>query len=142
MSAPESDGLAGDLGAGSRGVGGTLLYDGACGFCRLWIEYWRVRCQGGVVRFEAYQSARLTESERAECAVAVQWRGGDGSRAAGAEAVFLALSGCSRWCRIFLWAYRRVPLFRMASRSGYRLVAANRSALSVVTRAYRAISQH
>jgi predicted DCC family thiol-disulfide oxidoreductase YuxK len=113
----------------------VLLYDGDCGFCRLWVERWRRDC-GGRAEFLPSQGARgrfpaLAPEDLTEAVHLVE-PGGRTSR--GAEAVFrvLALQGGAR--RAWLALYEAVPLFRAASEAAYRLVARRRPLFSRLTK--------
>lgn len=111
-----------------------LVYDGECGFCRLWIERWRV-ATGDRVDYAPYQevAGRFPEVPRERFAEAVQFREPDGRWSSGAEAVFRALAFAPgrRWP---LWLYRRVPGVRPFTEAAYRFVAGHRPALLRVTR--------
>ncbi|HET7497969.1 MAG TPA: lipase maturation factor family protein [Candidatus Eisenbacteria bacterium] len=111
-----------------------LVYDGDCGFCRLWIERWRATT-GDRVEYATYQEVadRFPEVPRERFAAAVQLREPDGKWSGGAEAVFRAQATAPgrRWP---LWLYRRVPGVRPLTEAAYRLVAANRGPLYRVTR--------
>src|SRR5690349_15587087 len=111
-----------------------LVYDGECGFCRFWVARWR-HVTLDRVDYEPWQSAasRHPEIPRERFAESVQWIGADGSRAAGAEAIFRALA-CAPGRGAPLWLYRRAPAFAAASEAIYRAVAARRPALSRITR--------
>lgn len=113
----------------------VLIYDGDCGFCRLWIERWRLATGDAVEYLAAADAAgrfpRLSPSALAE-AVHLSEPGGRVSR--GAEAVLraLALGGGARRAGLFL--YEKLPPFRAASEAAYEFVAARRTAFSRATR--------
>ncbi|MGE5178819.1 MAG: lipase maturation factor family protein [Bacteroidota bacterium] len=111
-----------------------LVYDGDCGFCRLWIDRWRATT-GDRVDYAPFQEvlSRFPEIPRERFARAVQLRDPDGRWYGGAEAVFraLAVEPGRRWP---LWLYRRVPGVRPFTEAAYRLVAANRNPLDRLTR--------
>jgi hypothetical protein len=67
---------------------------------------------------------------------AVQWVGRDGTRAAGAGAVFSALAMAGWWGRLLLALYRHVAPWRWFAESAYRVVAANRMLFSRLTRLF------
>ncbi len=104
-----------------------LIYDGGCGFCSRWIRRWQA-VTGDRVRYEPSESAapRFPEIPASEFARAVQWVGADGRRAAGAEAVFLALATATFYGRFALWLYVRISVFARTSEALYRWVAAHR----------------
>ena len=109
-----------------------LVFDGDCGFCRLWIEYWRAGT-GGAVEYAPYQSAaaRHPEIPRESFAEAVHFfEPGRVSR--GAEAAFRAYSRAPGWS----WLPRAYALPGAAPvlEAGYRFVARRRVAFSRLTR--------
>ena len=111
-----------------------MIFDGDCGFCRLWIGRWKAETAGKVDFMPSQEAAPLFPSiPEKDFAAAVQLVEPDGRRFQGAEAVFRSLSyapGKGRW----LAAYRRVPGFAAVSEAAYRFVAARRPAFSRLTR--------
>ena len=113
-----------------------LVYDGDCGFCRLWIERWRA-ATGDRVDYAPYQevAGRFPDVPRERFAEAVQlWEPDEGGRWwSGAEAVFRAMATVPsrRWP---LWLYRRVPGVRPLADAAYRFVARQRPAMLRATR--------
>lgn len=105
-----------------------LVYDGECGFCRLWIERWRL-ATGDKVAYEPYQTAaaRHKSVPPEEFTKAVHlFEGNRTSR--GAEAVFRSLAyapGLSWLPRVY---------FAPLAEPVYRFVAARRPFFSRVTR--------
>jgi len=114
----------------------VLLFDGDCGFCRLWVERWRAAA-GGRLSLETSQSAgaRFPEISPAEFARAVQLVEPDGEVHAGAAAVLRARALAMRrsW---LLAAYRRVPGFAPAAETIYRIIASHRPFFSRLTRLF------
>jgi lipase maturation factor 1 len=110
-----------------------LVFDGACGFCRSWIERWKL-ITGDRVEYAASQdvAARHPGIPPERFAAAVQLILPDGEHCEGAEAVFRTLA-VSPPHRVWLWMYRRVPGFAPASEALYRWVAAHRPLLTRVT---------
>ena len=108
-----------------------LVFDGDCGFCRLWIERWRL-ATGDAVVYEPYQSAAAGHKEiaREDFAEAVHlFEPGRTSR--GAEAVFRSLSyapGLSLLPRIYA-----LPGVSAPAEAAYRFVAARRPLFSRLT---------
>ena len=102
-----------------------LVYDGTCGFCKRWIERWRVRV-GDRAEFAPSQEvgARFPAIPAEAFAEAVHLIEEDGRVSRGAEAVFrlLAIGGSPLGLR----AYRGVPGFCGASEACYRIVAGHR----------------
>ncbi|MDD5302947.1 MAG: lipase maturation factor family protein, partial [Elusimicrobia bacterium] len=110
----------------------VLVFDGDCGFCRLWIERWR-RATGDKVDYAPYQTAaaRHPEVPRENFAEAIHlFEPGRTSR--GAEAVLRALAyapGLS-----WLPGFYGVPGIAAASESAYRFIAARRPLFARLTR--------
>ncbi len=111
-----------------------LLFDGDCGFCRLWVDRWRAAA-GGRLDLATSQSAgaQFPEIPPADFAAAVQLVEPDGRVYAGAEAVLRARAAARRrsW---LLAAYERLPGFAPAAESIYRFVAGHRPLFSRLTR--------
>ena len=110
-----------------------LVFDGDCGFCRLWIARWR-RHTGDAVEYAPYQevAARFPEVEVERFREAVHLHDPDGRWTHGAEAVFRALSYAPRdgaWLRLS----QGVPGFAVASEWLYRRVARNRPVFGRLT---------
>ena len=97
-----------------------LIYDGRCGFCKIWIEYWK-KLTGDALRYEA--------TDEAGPSVRLVLTGGE--TLTGARAVFTALQDVEgrRW---LIGACDNVPGFAAVAELAYRLIAAHRNA------AYRA----
>ena len=78
----------------------VLVYDGKCGFCRIWIDYWR-QLTGSRIEYAASQeaAARFPQIPAEAYAQSVQLVRSDGSVASGARAVFetLGLEAIYRW---------------------------------------------
>src|SRR5262245_57459546 len=108
----------------------TLAYDGECGFCKRWVERWRIELAGRV-EFESFQelAAKHPEIPLASFRRTLHLLEPDGRVLTGAHAVLQALAHDKRR-RWMLWAYERVPLVRPAAERVYRAVAANRTPLS------------
>lgn len=110
----------------------VLVFDGDCGFCRLWVERWR-RATAGKVDDEPFQTAAANHPEIAskDFAEAIHlFEPGRTSR--GAEAVLRALAyapGLSRLPRLYA-----VPGVAPVAEAVYRFVAAHRPFFSRLTR--------
>ena len=105
-----------------------LIYDGDCGFCRFWADYWK-RLTGGKVHYRPYQevAAQFPEVTTTEFQRAVQYIAQDGRRASAAEASFLTLAhadGKAFWLAL----YNSVPGFAAVSEFVYSFIAARRPA--------------
>ncbi len=113
----------------------TVVYDGECHFCGLWIQRWRQEI-GERVDFLALQDPRVREAfpelERDPLEKAIHLVETDGKVYRGAEAAFRALAHCpeKRW---MLWLYDHVRGADLISEWAYRLVADHRSFFSRLT---------
>lgn len=111
-------------------MGGTLIFDGECGFCTrsrdLLIKLDR-RHRMRTVPFQHPGVPEETGVSAEELRKQVYWRADDGSTYAGAEAVNAALSTVLG-SRIPLRVYR-LPGIRALQDAAYRWVAANRHKL-------------
>ena len=98
-----------------------LVYDGDCGFCRLWVERWKVLTGDRV----SYAPEKGLAS--------VQLRLSNGEVYSGAEAVFRLRTYMPNkgW---LLWLYNHVFGFAAVSEWAYRLIAGHRHFFSHVTR--------
>jgi predicted DCC family thiol-disulfide oxidoreductase YuxK len=106
----------------------VLVYDGDCGFCYYWAEYWR-KLTGDRVVYEPYQQAamRYPAIPLDEFRKAVQYIAPDGNYASAAEASFLTLShapGRDFWLAL----YRNLPGFAAISEAIYAFIAKHRPA--------------
>ncbi|MEO8431006.1 MAG: lipase maturation factor family protein [Acidobacteriota bacterium] len=111
-----------------------LLYDGDCGFCRVWIARWRLRT-GGRVDYAPSQEegGRFPEIAPEEFRRSVQLVLPDGKVLSGAHAVLASLAAGGHG--FGLGVYRRVPGAAPAAEAGYAFVARHRGGASAVTRA-------
>jgi lipase maturation factor 1 len=117
-----------------KGKKPVLIYDGDCGFCRLWINRWNHLTKDEVDYRPSQEvgenypqiSPELFESS-------VYFIDSDGSFCSGAQAVFKALAFASngKW---FLRAYESFPGLAPIAEWGYRQVAENRQFFSALTR--------
>jgi predicted DCC family thiol-disulfide oxidoreductase YuxK len=111
-----------------------LVYDGRCGFCKMWIRRWE-RETGGAVDYAPSQEAgaRFPEIPPEAFGRSVQLVLPDGEVLEGAHAVLRALAAApgKGWP---LALYPRVPLFAPAAEGLYRLIARRRDAASAATR--------
>ena len=110
-----------------------LIYDGDCGVCRLWVDYWK-SLTGDRVRYASSQTVAsdfpYIPLEYFKKFVVLITPDGEVYR--GAEAVFRLLSYCpgKSW---ILWLYTRFPGFSFVSEAVYRLVASHRPLFYKVT---------
>jgi predicted DCC family thiol-disulfide oxidoreductase YuxK len=113
----------------------VLIFDGDCGFCRLWIERWRAATGDRVEYLPSQKAAarfpKLTAEQLSEAVHLVE---PSGRTCRGAEAVFRSLAFAGGFRRLGLALHERLPPFRLASEAAYRVVAANRPLFSRLTR--------
>ncbi len=110
-----------------------LVYDGRCGFCRIWIDYWK-EITGSSVDYAPFQevSGNFPEIPLEQFQQAVQMILPSGEVLSGAQAVSRTLAYAGRGS--LEWLYDHVPGFAASSESNYRLVAAHRNFFYQVTR--------
>jgi len=111
-----------------------VIFDGQCGFCRIWIEYWK-QLTGDRVDYAPSQEVGPQYPQIAAEAFSqsVQLAMPEGEIVSGARAVFLTLTFAPGLAWL-LWVYERVPGFAPFSEAAYRLVASHRSFFYHVTR--------
>ena len=104
-----------------------FIYDGQCGFCGIWIEYWK-RLTGDRVEYAPSQEVadQYPQIPRREFARAAQLVRPDGTVASGAQAVFETL-GMER-------AYKRSRIFAFFAEAVYGFIAQRRTLAYHVTR--------
>ena len=111
-----------------------VIFDGACGFCRIWIRYWN-RLTGTAVDYAPSQEVgtRFPEIPSERFSESVQLVMPAGEVICGARAVYTMLTFAPgvAW---LLWLYDHVPGFRAVSEASYRVIAANRSFFYHLTR--------
>lgn len=112
-----------------------MIYDGDCGFCRLWIARWQ-GITGDRVEYRSSQevAAEFPEIPADVFANSVQFIDADGRRHERAAAVFGALAPALAAGRLLAWAHARVGAFRRAADGAYDFVARNRTLFSRLTR--------
>jgi predicted DCC family thiol-disulfide oxidoreductase YuxK len=110
-----------------------LIYDGDCGVCRLWVDYWK-SLTGDRVRYAPFQDVALNfpEIPLEHFKQFVILIAPDGEIYRGAEAVFRVL-GCYSGRSWLLWLYMRIPGFSSVSEAVYRLCASHRPFFYKVT---------
>jgi predicted DCC family thiol-disulfide oxidoreductase YuxK len=108
----------------------TLVYDGDCGICRCWVDYWKQQTGDRVV-YRPYQEAAgdfpAIPPER--FARAIQLIEPDGTIYAGAAATYrTSRYGPGR--AALWWMYERIPGFAAVSERAYAFFARRRGLLS------------
>jgi predicted DCC family thiol-disulfide oxidoreductase YuxK len=112
----------------------TLIFDGACGVCRTWVDYWR-GLTVGKVDYRPYQeaAAEFPAIPAADFQHAIQLIEPDGSAYRGAAATFRLLRnvpGHRLWWRL----YAHLPGFAGLSERAYGFFARHRGLLAALTR--------
>jgi len=110
-----------------------LVYDGDCGFCRLWIDRWRV-LTGDRIRYSPFQevAGQFPEIPLEAFARAVQLIQPDGEVSSAAHAVFRTLSFVPGLAWMF-WLYQHFPGAAIVAEFFYRFVARHRNPLYRLT---------
>ena len=111
-----------------------LIFDGECGFCRLWIERWRART-GDAIEYAPYQEAagRYPEIPREafeRSVVYVEPEGAVWSGAAAAVRFLASVPSGRKW----LTLYGRLPGFAGIAEAIYAYIAGHRRLFSKLTR--------
>ena len=100
-----------------------LVFDGDCGFCRVWVDYWK-GLTSDRVNYAPFQEVgeRFPQASREQFASAVKLILPGGEVRSGAHAVFTALASVPdrRW---MLWSYDRVPGVGPLCEAAYRTIA-------------------
>jgi len=111
-----------------------LIFDGRCGFCRIWIEYWK-ELTGASVEYAPSQEVggNYPQIPPERFGQSVQLVLPEGEVISGARAVFETLT-YARGLAWLLWIYNHVPGFASVSEAAYRLIAAHRSFFYHLTR--------
>lgn len=112
----------------------TLVFDGECGICRTWVDYWR-QLTGNQIVYRTYQEAAgdFPHIPLAEFRRAMQLVERNERAFAGAAAAFWLLRyapGRGFWW----WLYRYVPGFAALSEAAYTYLSRRRGQLAVLTR--------
>ncbi|HZS52212.1 MAG TPA: lipase maturation factor family protein [Bryobacterales bacterium] len=111
-----------------------LVFDGNCGFCRLWIDRWK-HLTADRVDYAPFQEAagRFPNIPLEQFRSAVQLIEPSGAVTSGAQAVFrlLAYGQGKRWLN---WLYDHAPGFAPVSEACYRFVAQHRPLLYRLSR--------
>ncbi len=104
-----------------------LIWDGRCGFCKIWIDYWK-QLTGDRVEYRTSQEAGpdYPQIDPKAFSKSVQLVRVDGSVASGARAVFETLGT--------LKTYQSSRVFASFSEAAYRTIAAHRDAAYQITR--------
>jgi len=111
-----------------------LIYDGNCGFCGIWIRYWRQLTEDRVIYAAAQEvGSQYPDISSEQFKRAVWLVLPSGEKFSGAEAVFRVMSFApgKQWP---LRLYQHVPGFAPITEFAYRIIAAHRNIFYWVTR--------
>lgn len=110
-----------------------VVFDGDCGICREWVNYWHA-LTGDRIAYRPYQEAAADHPDTAETEFqgALQYFDTAGRRYSGAAATFKIYSTLPFWS-VLDWLYQRFRPFRAVSEAGYRFFAQRRGLLAVLT---------
>lgn len=110
-----------------------LIYDGDCGFCKVWIARWQ-QLTGDKVDYAPSQeiASQFPQIREDDFRKSVQFVDADGTISKGAEAVFRSLTYANK--KFMLWCYENIPGVAAISEWFYRLVAGHRDFFFAITR--------
>ena len=119
--------------AASTSTGATLVFDGDCGICREWVDYWAC-LTGGKIDYRPYQevAADYPQITRAQFEAAIQLIDANGAVCSGAQAAY-SLYRAHSPRSLLLWLYRHIPGFAAASEYAYAFFSAHRGLLAFIT---------
>ena len=105
-----------------------LIYDGHCGFCRIWLNYWQALLGDsiGYVASQELPAEDFPELDREALKSAVYLVLPDNTTFRGALAVFRSLAPVAGRYRLLLWLYESVGLFRATTDAVYAWIAGHR----------------
>ena len=111
-----------------------VIFDGRCGFCRIWIEYWKIITRGRVAYAPSQEvGTRYPQIPPQDFGQSVQLVMPSGAVLRGARAVFVTLTYAPGMVWL-LWVYEHIPGFAAVSEAAYRLIAAHRTFFYHLTR--------
>jgi predicted DCC family thiol-disulfide oxidoreductase YuxK len=111
-----------------------VIFDGRCGFCRIWIEYWRLITGGRLAYAPSQEVGGLyPQIPPEEFGQSVQLVLPGGEALSGARAVFTTLTYAPGMAWL-LWAYEHVPGFGAVTEGAYRWIAGHRTFFFYLTR--------
>jgi len=110
-----------------------LIYDGDCGFCKVWIARWKL-FTGDKVDYAPYQevASQFPQIPVDDFRESVQFVDADGTISKAAEAVFRSLTYANK--KWMLWCYENIPGVAAISGWFYQLVAGHRDFFFAITR--------
>ena len=112
----------------------VVLYDGRCGFCRIWMEYGKALTGDRVVYAPSQEAGgQYPQIPQKNFGESIQLVMPDGATLSGAQAVFVTLTYAPGWAWM-LWAYEHVPGVAPVSEAAYRFIAGHRTLFYHLTR--------
>lgn len=116
-----------------------LIYDGECGFCKVWISLWEEMTGAAVDYFPSQEVGKdfpQIPAEKYDLSVILVLPSGE--IYTGAEAVLRTLTFAPQhfWASLIVRCYKAVPGFSTLLELGYSLVARNRVFFSRLTRLF------
>jgi predicted DCC family thiol-disulfide oxidoreductase YuxK len=111
----------------------VFVYDGDCGICAEWVEYWHA-LTGERIDYRPFQQAATAYPDIPvdRFARAVHLIAPDGTVSTGAGATFFLYRGVYPQA-LLPWLYRWLPGFRFFSELGYSFLARHRGLLAFIT---------
>jgi len=114
----------------------VLVYDGECGFCKVWVGYWK-KLTGEKISYTPFQevASEFSEIPREHFQKSIHLITQKGRVYKGAHAVFQALylGGAGKW---LLLMYLKFPGFAFLAERFYSLIAGNRPFSLLLTRLF------
>ncbi len=111
----------------------TLLYDGACGICQEWVDYWQ-KLTGDKIHYRHYQEATDEYPDIAveDLELAIHLIESDGTVSKGARATYNLYRDIHPQS-VLLFLYRFLPVFGFFSELCYRFFSTHRGILAFFT---------
>jgi len=111
-----------------------VIFDGKCGFCRVWIRYWNALTSDRIDYAPSQEvGAQFPQIPAENFSHSVQFVTPSGEILSGARAVFTTLTYAPGMAWL-LWVYDHIPGFAPITEAFYRLIAAHRSVFYQLTR--------
>jgi len=111
-----------------------VIFDGRCGFCRIWIDYWKAITEERIAYAPSQEvGGQYPQISAKNFSESVQLVMPDGDVISGARAVFVTLTYAPgrAW---LLWLYDHIPGVAPATEAAYRLIARHRTLFYHLTR--------
>ncbi len=120
----------------------VMVWDGHCGFCAFWIQYWQ-KLSKDSFDYIAYQEleTRFQDIDRSYFKEAVRFIEEDGLVHSGPGAAYRSLSRLGKLSFLDRW-YQKASFFKGFSDGLYQLIANNRSTFFRITKALFGSNPH